>query len=158
MGEQWTNQDYSATHNFLLLTWHCFKKGVQLGSVIGSTVVPPISYLRNYKTLDKAQIVSNVIKHQLVAMAVGAIFSLSMMLIKFFGFNNKAACLQDRVYRINKNEGQVRTDIFAGAGFVSSLGLGYLITGNIGKAVGISSFGITFSILAHVATKSKKIE
>ena len=86
-------------------------------------------------------------------MIFGSVFSLGMMAYKIENLNNKALGLQDRVYRIHKNAGQVRTDIFAGAGFISTFALGYLTTGSFYRSFGFSSFGITAAILAHVATK-----
>ena len=53
--EEWTNINYSESTNFALLTWHCFKKGVQLGSVIGNVIVTPIVLFRQYKQTNSIQ-------------------------------------------------------------------------------------------------------
>ena len=86
-------------------------------------------------------------------MTFGTILSMGMLYGKYTGWENKAACLKDRVYRISRNEGQVRTDIFAGGGFFCAFGIGMLSTGKLMKSLAISSFGISLGILGHVLTK-----
>ena len=86
-------------------------------------------------------------------MGLGTILSLSMMLYKYYEWNNKSLCLKDRVYRIHNNKLLVRKDFFAGTGFISVFGLGLLLNGSIVKSIGLSSFGIAGGLLAHLVTK-----
>ena len=48
--EPWTNINDSQGLNFARLTWHCFKKGIQLGGVIGCAVVAPFTILNSLRS------------------------------------------------------------------------------------------------------------
>ena len=159
MASELSNAERSPTTNLMLLSWHCFKKGVQLGAVLGNASILPIYFWKVYKSKATFDF-SKVLRHQVTAMTLGTVLSMSLMTAKYSGWENKAECLKDRVYRISKNEGQVRTDIFAGAGFVCAFGVGFLSTGKLMKSLAISSFGISLGILGHVLTKqsAKKAE
>lgn len=151
MASELSNAERSPTTNLMLLSWHCFKKGIQLGAVIGNVSILPI-YFYNLKKSAPFD-VQKILRHQLHAMAIGTVLSMGLMFGKYSGWENKAACLKDRVYRISKNEGQVRADIFAGGGFICAFGVGYLSTGKLMKSFAISTFGISLGLLGHVLTK-----
>ena len=50
MDRNWDNRDSSAGLNATRLYWHCFNKGIQLGSVIGGGAVLPIICANNWRT------------------------------------------------------------------------------------------------------------
>jgi hypothetical protein len=79
---EWTNIHDSKELNFARLTWHCFKKGVQLGSVIGVTIFTPIILVRNRKTATPFCF-RKILKFQALGIGLGTLISLGMMLGKY---------------------------------------------------------------------------
>ena len=102
MASELSNAERSPTTNLMLLSWHCFKKGVQLGAVLGNVSILPIYYWRVYKSKATFDF-SKVLRHQLTAMSLGTLLSMGMLFGKYNGWENKDECVKDRVYRISKN-------------------------------------------------------
>ena len=100
--EPWTNINDSENLNFARLTWHCFKKGIQVGAVIGCAVVAPFTIMKGMKS-GQGILWNQIVQRQLYSFAFGSVLSLGMMMGKYQGWQNKKLCLQDRTYRIGMN-------------------------------------------------------
>ena len=87
MGEEkeWTNIHYSESRNFALLFWHCLKKGVQFGSVVGNAAVGPILMLRQYKNAGKINF-EQLLTPMKYSMFAGTGFSMLLLAIKYQGW------------------------------------------------------------------------
>lgn len=150
----WTNIDDPESLNFARLAWHCGVKGVQLGAVVGTAVVTPLTIFLAAR--NKVPINYGLISRRLVySMAGGSVFALGMMMAKYVGWENKKVALQDRAYRIHYNQGQARVDKITEAtfafGFLGSL----FVTQNVTMSLGFAAPAIVAGILIHVATKPK---
>ena len=83
--EEWKNAHYSKERNLALLSWHCLKKGVQLGSVVGNAVVMPISIFRQYKYKGKISF-EKLLSRIKYSMLTGTTFSMLILTGKYQGW------------------------------------------------------------------------
>lgn len=99
----------SESENFMKLTWHCLKKGIQIGSVVGFALVGPIISFRRSRANNPISSLEFA-KYQLYSIIFGVSASLIMMTAKYISWQNKKECLRDRAYRIDRNQNQNRVD------------------------------------------------
>ena len=141
--------------NFLRLTWHCAKKGIQVGCVLGTAVVAPLTIYRGFragKSIDFSRLVLN----QTYSILFGTAISLGMMMGKYYGWENKARSLQDRAYRIEVSKNQNRVDLFTEIAFAGSFLGTFLITRRFFFSIGATSPFVVAGLLFYLMSKPKE--
>ncbi|KNC85511.1 hypothetical protein SARC_02312 [Sphaeroforma arctica JP610] len=123
---------------------HIAVKGFQLGSVLGLLVVSPVALVRTGRWPSRAKIGT----WTMTGSVIGAIGASALGLGKKSTFETPEE-IEDRVYRLRHNKGQLRTDRFWACGAVIGM-LGGAALGS--GVVGGLGLGQTFGTLAHIGT------
>ena len=163
--------------NQALLLEHVVEKGFQLGSCLGTSLFAPLSAYRGrhsgtslpprlLRVLSRSAVVGTVVSGQcdctkLYTIATHRQTNSACMhhvtgligAARVYGTPLTADGVEDRVYRLQHNQGQKRTDNFSRVGSAAGAAVFAARFGISGAVVvGGAAFGTSIGILAHVAT------
>lgn len=152
------NETYdSENKNLGILTWHCFKKGVQLGSVVGFFIVGPFLAFRRLRSNNFLKPLEFA-KYQIYSIAFGVSTAWLMQLSKYISWENKKECLRDRAYRIDKNHNQNRVDEITLGAFTISWILCSIYTRKPLYSIGFTTPAIVGGLLYHILSSKSNDE
>lgn len=80
--EPWTNLNDPEYLNFMRLGWHCTKKGIEAGSVIGLALVTPYTLFKGRGSLS----LNKLVMRQTYSVLFGVTVALGMMMGKYYGW------------------------------------------------------------------------
>lgn len=130
-----------------------FKKGLQIGSLLGTFVVFPLTTYRDLKNL-KGLSIRRIFHKQAASLTIGIGISLAWMSISYIGWSDKPQKIHDKTYFLPSDKQQELdyiTTIWGGGAFLLTL----LVTRKFFYALGIMSPIITFGIAQTLLYKKK---
>ena len=82
---------------------------------------------------------------------------MGMMTAKYVSWTNKKLCLEDRAYRINRNEMQNRVDAITTGAFLSGGLIGLVKHRSLTVALGLTTPAVVGGFIYHALTAPRKI-
>jgi hypothetical protein len=158
MSDEWDNRNDSAWMNGARLYFHLLIKGIQLGGVVGTTLVTPAILFRRRAALRGPGAAAAVLSAIGVTSIATTATAFSMGAFKLAGIpaEELAAGLQDRAYRLHYNQGQNRVDTLSQVGMAAGALSAASFVGSAATVVlGGATMGAAAGVLVHAATMTK---
>ncbi|KAL4419248.1 hypothetical protein ABPG77_001186 [Micractinium sp. CCAP 211/92] len=134
---------------------HVIEKGFQLGGVLGSVLVAPITVFRQSR--------KGLSPRAALPLAAGAIYKTvlastaltgAMGAVRLAQLEDLKAGVEDRAYRLHYNQGQNRADLFARVGSAAGVATAAaLLPISVAPLVAGGAVGAAVALVAHVGTK-----
>lgn len=136
------------THPARVLSVHVAQKGIQGGALAGLFVgVPLVSYLR------KLSFRAAWTRVMIPAPVIGAAVTLSMLYAMDYSKPMGADGVDDRAFRIIKNEGQVKVDNYSTIAAAGGAALGAVSVGGLPAVLAGASTGVAFGVVYYMVEK-----
>jgi hypothetical protein len=124
---------------------HCAMKGLQFGSTLGLIVTPM------YSIIKKTPMLTTWRYAMPIGSGVGTSISLGLLYFKYYQGGLDIAGVDDRAYRISKNEGQVHVDNASFMGGVLGSAIFAVGTRQASHVIPGMLTGISAGLLYHVS-------
>lgn len=144
--EDYTNPmpEYPARY----LTIHCAVKGLQVGSILGIALAPPVAYFR------KLPIMQAFSRTAPVSVVGGVGVVLGMLYYKYHAGELDEAGVDDRSYRLANNAGQVKVDQYTFVGSLAGASAGAVFgRGGVRSILAATSVGVTGAVVYYLTEK-----
>lgn len=149
--EDYTNTmpEYPARY----LTIHCAVKGLQLGSILGLALTPPVAYFR------KIPIMQAFTRTAPVSVVGGVGLVLGILYYKYYEGVLDEAGVDDRAYRLANSAGQVKVDQYTFVGSLIGASTGAVFgRGGARSILAATSVGVTSAVVYYLTEKTGHLQ